>query len=177
MVASPTVSDEAKRQLMDAVAPLLAAVAELRPQDQHTPADVQALEAELERRFPAAGEQSVAIGHALRAGVTEGWLCDRGEPNARFCRLAKPSPQTHDLSVDVVSLVGDAVKHTHPKGEVTLGFVAEAGAAPDGSTFDGRPPGWVFLGPGTTHIPRVEGERMILMYFLPDGAVQWHMAG
>ena len=126
----------------------------------------------MESAFPVGGETALAIAQELRRGIAEGWLCNRGEPEARFSRLAKPSPQTHDLSIDVVSLLGSAVAHTHPNGEITLGFAAEAGEA----RFDGRPPGWVFLGPGTTHTPQVVGARMHLLYFLPQGAVIWESA-
>jgi hypothetical protein len=123
----------------------------------------------------------------VATGVRDGWLCDRGEPNARFSRIAKPGAATHGMSVDVVSLQGRAVEHSHPKGEVTIGFIAPSGTVRDpasgdpltreGATFDGRPPGWVFLPPGSRHVPSVVGARMHLVYFLPDGAVEWHMAG
>ena len=109
--------------------------------------------------------------------VDAGWLCDRGEPNARFCRLAKATAETHGLSIDVVSLEGEAVEHTHPRGEVTIGFRARGLPADASPTFDDRDPGWVFLGPGSRHAPRVDGGRMVLMYFLPDGAVEWHFPG
>lgn len=168
-------------RLRELLAPVLAKVAALDPGSRDTAERVAELEAELEAAFPFAGEHVQAIGAEIARGVEEGWLCNRGEAHARFSRLAKPTPETHDLSIDVVSLIGDAVEHTHPRGEVTIGFRAsdaqaqsddERGGAPQ---FDGRGTGWVFLAPGSRHVPRVKGHRMNLVYFLPGGAVQWHM--
>ena len=47
----------------------------------------------------------------------------------------------------------------------------DPGGAP---VFDGRGTGWVFLRPGSRHVPSVSGHRMNLIYFLPGGAVEWH---
>ena len=161
-------------RLMELLTPVLAKVAELAPQDRSDPASQRALVEAMEVAFPYAGEHAQAIGAELATGVRDGWLCNRGEPNARFSRVAKPGPTTHGLSVDVVSLEGAAVEHTHPKGEVTLGFAA-ADAEGGDPRFDGYGPGWVFMAPGSRHTPTVTGRRMHLVYFLPDGAVEWHM--
>ena len=53
---------------------------------------------------------------------------------------------------------------------ITLAFPVD-GAAP---TFEGAQRGWIVLGAGTTHTPEVVGGCMNLIYFLPDGAVEWH---
>lgn len=158
------------RRLID---PILARVAELDPAARADEASQGALVAALETEFPADGSTVEAIGQEISRGIEQGWLCNRGEPEARFSRLAKPGPETHGMSVDVVSLSGQALDHTHPKGEVTLGFAvpSEGDGAP---TFDGHGAGWVFLGPGSRHVPEVQGGRMHLIYFLPDGAVEWH---
>lgn len=166
--------------LLALIAPLLTEVAALDPAARVSAEEIAALEASLRERFPPDGPLLRAVEASLAQGVHEGWLCDRGAPHARFCRIAKATPASHGLSVDIVSLEGRAVEHTHPKGEVTIGFAVASddnGAPSSEITFDGRPPGWVFLGPGSRHTPAVEGGRMILMYFLPDGAVEWHMEG
>ena len=41
-------------------------------------------------------------------------------------------------------------------------------------TFDGRPPGWLVLPPGSRHVPTVTGGDMAILYFLPDGAITFH---
>lgn len=158
--------------LLELLEPILARVAALEPHTRRDPAAVAALEAALEHEFPYAGTHVQEIGREIERGIAEGWLCDRGDASARFSRVAKASPATHELSIDVVSMVGDAAEHTHPLGEVTLGFAS----GPDSCQFEGRAPGWVFLPPESRHVPRVTGERMHLVYFLPKGSVVWHPA-
>ncbi len=162
-------------KLRELLAPVLDKVAELAPETRRTRGSVLELEHAMERTFPAAAAHSREIGREIARGVREGWLCQRGDPNARFSRLAKPSANTHGMSVDVVSLEGKAIRHSHPLGEVTLGFAAEGFDART-CRFEGQPPGWVFLGPESTHTPEVTGGRMNLVYFLPEGAVVWHDA-
>jgi hypothetical protein len=161
-------------RLKELLAPLLAKVASLEPHERRDPEAIQDLEEQMEASFPFSGEHIQALGTEIAQGVRDGWLCNRGEADSRFSRVAKPSDTTHGLSVDCVSMTGSAVDHTHTKGEVTVGFPAE-GADADAVRFEGRPAGWVFLGPGSRHRPQVDGGRMNLIYFLPDGAVEWHM--
>jgi hypothetical protein len=163
--------NDSAEPLLELLDPVLERVAELDP-SACTDAEAQArLLRALQEAFPIDGPHVQAIGEMLRQGIADGWLCNHGEPAARFSRVAKPSPATRDLSIDVVSLEGAALAHTHPRGEVTLGFAAEGTPR-----FDGHPPGWVFMAPGSTHTPTVEGGRMYLLYVLPGGAVQWHRA-
>ena len=173
-VVSPARDPESLRILLT---PVLDALAALDPARQRSDDAVSALERALNTQFPVDGPLVSALKTSLLDGVDAGWLCDRGEPHARFCRLAKPTEDTHGFSMDVVSLAGEAVEHTHPNGEVTIGFEARDSDASSAPTFDGRPPGWVFLGPGSRHRPRVDGGRMVLLYFLQDGAVEWHFDG
>lgn len=161
-------------RLRELLAPLLAKVASLRPEDRHDEASVAELESLMEESFPYAEEHVQAVGAEISRGVKDGWLCNRGEADSRFSRLAKPAKSTHGLSVDCVSMTGMAIDHTHTKGEVTIGFAAD-GADPQAVRFEGRAAGWIFLGPGSRHRPHVEGGRMNLIYFLPDGAVEWHL--
>ncbi len=159
-------------RVMDLLPPMLAKVAELDPASARDDAARSQLLAALEDAFPTGGEAVRVLGEAITAGVADGSICNRGDDNARFSRLAKATAATHGLSIDVVSLQGPALEHSHPKGEVTLAFAAtEADGA---ARFDGHPPGWVFMPPGSRHVPTVEGGRMFLIYFLPDGAVTWH---
>lgn len=163
-------SDSPTAPLLSLLDPILARVAALAVERCTTAESIAAVEATLEREFPHAGAQVQAIGELLGKGIAEGWLADRGAPEARFSRVAKPSPATHGLSIDVVSMIGAGVEHTHPRGEVTIGFPA----TPQSCHFEARAPGWVVLGPGSRHVPTVTGARMNLIYFLPGGAVDWH---
>lgn len=158
--------------LIDQLAPFLETVAGL-PLDECRDADGAAsIAAQLERAHPAQGAAFQAVGETLRRGVAEGWLCDRGEPEARFSRVAKASPDTHDLSIDVVALEGPALRHRHPRGEITMAFAADPSTT--GSRFDDHPAGWVVMPAGSVHVPTVTGPRMHLLYFLPGGAVEWN---
>ncbi len=158
--------------LLAMLKPMAARVAALDPASRTDDASAAALAEQLEAEFPFASAEVQAIGAEIERGVSEGWLCDRGEPDARFCRLAKATEQTAEMSVDIVALSGPALRHTHPNGEVTMAFPATTDG-PVGQ-FDGHAPGWVVMAAGSTHTPTVTGPRMHLLYFLPGGAVQWH---
>jgi hypothetical protein len=158
-------------ELLELLAPILARVAELDIASHQSKTELRTLEATLEHEFPHAGEHVQAIGRAIERGIAAGELANRGEPDARFSRVAKPGPASSGLSVDIVSMIGAGLEHTHPAGEITIGFAAQPTSS---CQFEGRAPGWVCLGPGSRHVPRVEGERMNLLYFLPGGAVEWH---
>ncbi|HLT40884.1 MAG TPA: DUF4863 family protein [Enhygromyxa sp.] len=165
---------ESTTELLSLLAPILARVAELDVEQRTTPEAIRELEATLEREYPHAGSRVQAIGELLARGVREGWLADRGAPEARFGRLAKPGPATCGLSIDIVSMIGAGIEHSHPHGEITIGFLAEPEDGPQSCHFESRPPGWVVLGPDSRHVPTVTGARMNLIYFLPGGAVEWH---
>ncbi|MEE9383460.1 MAG: DUF4863 family protein [Nannocystaceae bacterium] len=170
-------TDEAtpSARLLALLGPVLQLVAEFSPARQRNAPAVEEIQQTLNQRFPILGQTVARIGTEVRLGIADGWLCNRGSPDARFSRLAKPSPKTFELSVDVVNMIGSAVDHSHPQGETTLGFAADPEHAGT-CRFDGRPAGWVFLPPGSRHVPLVEGSRMHLIYFLPEGAVEWHGA-
>jgi len=160
--------------LLEQLAPVLEHVAALPLSGCNDAKAASSLVAQLEQAMPVEGPVFQALGETLRRGVAAGWLCDRGDPSARFCRVAKASPDTHDLSIDVVALEGSALRHRHPRGEITMAFSADPSAS--GSHFDDHPPGWVVLPQGSVHTPTVTGPRMLLLYFLPAGAVEWNPA-
>lgn len=161
-------------ELLALLDPILARIAALDLAACATPAQVQALEATLEREFPHAGAQIQAIGDVIVRGISADVMANRGQGDARFSRVAKSSDATHGLSIDIVSMIGAGLEHTHPAGEVTIGFPASSETPAGDCQFESRQPGWVFLGPGSRHVPRVDGGRMNLIYFLPGGAVEWH---
>lgn len=167
-----TAVDAVRAELVGLLEPVLAHLHELHPETCTSDQEVRALERALDERFPLAGAQVQAIGRAIADGVAAGALCDRGEPGARFSRVAKPGPATHGFSVDLVRLSGAGLRHGHPQGEVTLGFAVDG----DDPRFEGRAAGWVFLRPKTVHVPEVVGGTMDLIYFLPAGTVDWSPA-
>jgi len=122
--------------------------------------------------FPADGKLVEELQALCRTGCDEGWLCARAQGGIRFGRPVKPGPLTHGFSVDVVDMADIAgPHHGHPKGEIDLVMPFEAGAA-----FDGVPSGWKVYGPGSAHRPTVSGGRALVLYLLPDGAIEFTRA-
>jgi len=42
-----------------------------------------------------------------------------------------------------------------------------------GAQFDGHGAGWVVYGPGTAHSPTVTEGRALVLYLLPQGAIEF----
>ncbi len=128
-----------------------------------------ALDADLNATFPPDGPTVRAVLAACQAGVAAGWMCQREAGGIRFGRVVKPSDATHGFSVDVVEMK-DVVgpHHRHPNGEIDLVMPIEGPAR-----FDGRGAGWVVYGPGSAHRPTVRGGKALVLYLLPQGAIEF----
>jgi hypothetical protein len=132
----------------------------------------EALEAELNRRFPAGGEVFRSIEDACRAAIVAGWMCSREHAGIRYGRVVKPGDGTHGFSVDVVDMDNVAGgHHRHPAGEIDLIMPVSGTAA-----FDGRGAGWLVYGPGSAHVPTVTGGRALVLYLLPQGLIEFTAA-
>ena len=118
---------------------------------------------------PADGDLIRPIRDTAMAAVESDWLLPKENGGVRFGRIAK---DLDGFSVDVVLMSGPGPKHRHPNGEIDLCF-ARAGEP----KFDGHPEGWVIYGPDTTHVPTVSDGEMLILYFLPDGAIDFVDAG
>lgn len=106
---------------------------------------------------------------SCQAGVAEGWLCQREGGGIRYGRVFKPEDALHRFSVDVVDMQDLAgPHHSHPNGEIDL-IMPIAGEA----QFDGRPAGWCVYPPGSAHHPTVRQGRALVLYLLPEGAIQF----
>lgn len=118
-----------------------------------------------------------SLAEACRAGVAEGWLCRREHGGIRYGRALAPTPATHGFSVDVVDMADVAgPHHVHPNGEIDLvmPLAAGEGLAPGGgAAFDGQAAGWKVYGPGSAHRPTVAGGRALVLYLLPQGAIEF----
>lgn len=128
-----------------------------------------ALEAQLNASHAAASVTFREIFAACRSGIEEGWMCNREAGGIRYGRVVKPGPATHGFSVDVVemdSIVGP--HHRHPNGEIDLVMPLDESAR-----FDDRRAGWVVYGPGSAHRPTVSGGKALVLYLLPDGAIEF----
>jgi hypothetical protein len=58
--------------------------------------------------------------------------------------------------------------HAHPNGEIDLIMPLTTGAQ-----FDNHPVGWLVYGPGTAHHPTVTEGRALILYLLPQGAIEF----
>ncbi|MCP4329774.1 MAG: DUF4863 family protein [Alphaproteobacteria bacterium] len=124
---------------------------------------------DLNRLFPADGEQYHAIERACHAAIGAGWMCQEGGKGRRFGRVIEPSPTSDGFSVDVVDITDfRGPHHRHPTGEICMVMpVAEA------ATFCGHGRGWCVFEPGSDHYPEVTGGRALVLYLLPDGRIDF----
>ena len=131
-----------------------------------------ALEQELNQRFPADGPVFRELFDACRAAVAAGWMCNREAGGIRYGRVVKPAAATNGFSVDVVEM--DSTKgphHRHPNGEIDLIMPLTANAK-----FDGCGAGWLVYGPGSAHSPTVSEGKALVLYLLPQGAIEFTRA-
>ncbi|HUR28506.1 MAG TPA: DUF4863 family protein [Planctomycetota bacterium] len=124
--------------------------------------------AELRARLDPSSPQARALGEELLRLCNEGKIANRGELPVKWGRVSKATPETLHQSIDVVLMNGAGPRHRHPAGEVN--FCIAVDGAP---TFEGEPPGWVVLEPGSTHVPTVRGGTMLIVYLLPRGEMEF----
>jgi hypothetical protein len=106
---------------------------------------------------------------SCEAGVAEGWLANREGGGIKYGRIFKPSDELNGFSVDVVDMKNIAgPHHTHPNGEIDLVMPIEGDAQ-----FDGRAAGWCVYPAGSAHRPTVSQGRALVLYLLPQGAIEF----
>jgi Domain of unknown function (DUF4863) len=127
------------------------------------------LESELNAAYPGDSTAFRDVFEACRAGIAAGWICNREAGGIRYGRVVKSGPATHGFSIDVVEMNDIAgPHHRHPNGEIDLVMPLEGNAR-----FDGRGAGWMVYEPGTAHRPTVSGGKALILYLLPDGAIEF----
>lgn len=127
------------------------------------------LEALLNVEFPADGAEFNRIFEACKAAIAAGWMCNREAGGIKFSRVIKPSEAIHGFSVDVVEMNDcKGPHHRHPNGEIDMIMPLDAGAQ-----FDGRGRGWLVYPAGHAHFPTVTGGKAIVLYLLPEGAIEF----
>ena len=128
-----------------------------------------ALEDHLNATFPSDGGDFQRLKALCAEGERDGWLMSREAGGIKFGRAVKPGGEAGHLSVDVVRMKDvKGPHHVHTKGEI--GAIMAIGGAPE---FDGRPEGWYVYPPGSDHHPTVKGGDAYVLYFLPDGAIEF----
>lgn len=106
---------------------------------------------------------------ACRAGIADGWMCKHEGGGIRYGRVIKATDATHGYSVDVVDMENIAgPHHVHPNGEIDLIMPLT-----DGAQFDHHPAGWCVYGAGSAHAPTVTAGRALVLYLLPQGAIEF----
>jgi Domain of unknown function (DUF4863) len=106
---------------------------------------------------------------ACETGVAEGWLANREGGGIKYGRIFKPSDELNGFSVDVVDMKDIAgPHHTHPNGEIDLVMPVDGDAQ-----FDGRAAGWCVYPAGSAHRPTVSRGRALVLYLLPQGAIEF----
>ena len=129
-------------------------------------ADPAAARAAIESAAPFDGELVASVRAHAFAGAEAGWLTPREQGGIHFGRVSK---DLAGFSLDAVSMDRPGPRHRHPNGEIDLCFAAGGGTP----RFDGHPEGWVVYGPGSAHVPTVTDGAMLILYFLPGGAIEW----
>lgn len=129
----------------------------------------KALGAELNRLIPGDGAEFKAIEAACHQAIKDGWMCEREAGGVRYGRVLKPSPELQGFSVDVVHMKDvKGPHHRHPKGEIDMIMPI----SPD-AVFDGHGRGWLVYGPDSAHHPTVSKGDALVLYLLPDGAIEF----
>lgn len=127
------------------------------------------LESHLNAEHGAGSHLYEQIFDACKIGVRDGWLCTREADGIRFGRVLKATEATHGFSVDVVDMQDIAgPPHVHPQGEIDLIMPLTPNAR-----FDGHPAGWCVYEPGSAHQPTVAEGRSLVLYLLPQGAIEF----
>lgn len=147
-----------KEQFVEMLRPLAAALQAV---------DVDAADASQQvENIAAFGSDSIAaIRKAALAHIDSEWLMPKEAGGVRFGRVAK---ELCGFSVDCVYMSGPGPRHRHPNGEIDLCFTTKGEAR-----FDGHPEGWLVYGKGSAHVPTVTDGEMLILYFLPGGAIEF----
>jgi hypothetical protein len=98
-------------------------------------ADLAKARETLTQRLPPGSERARSLNTDLLRLLETGSIANRGEPPARYGRVARASDDTLGFSIDVVDMNGAGPAHHHPLGEVNWCVALEGDPR-----FDGHPP-------------------------------------
>ena len=120
----------------------------------------------LNHMFPSDGLIFQDVKATCISAIEEGWMCNRGDDSLKFGRIIK---DLDGFSIDVV-LMNNVVgpHHRHPEGEIDMIMPLS-----DDAKFDGNGVGWLVYGPNSAHQPTVTDGKAIILYLLPDGAIEF----
>ena len=127
--------------------------------------DSQDAAAQAERAAPFASAAVAAVRTAAIANLASEWLLPKAHGGIRFGRVVK---ELLGFSVDAVLMDVPGPRHRHPNGELDLCVTTKGDPR-----FDGKPAGWGVYGKDSVHVPTVLGGEMLVLYFLPGGAIEF----
>ena len=149
-------------QAFDTLVATIAATVADRPLDA-------TLEHTLNERFGTGSPTFEALSRLCAEGERDGWLLQREAGGIKYGRAVKPHTKAGAFSVDVVRMKDVAgPHHVHTNGEI--GALMPIEGVP---TFDGKPKGWYVYPPGSDHHPTVSDGDAYVLYFLPEGAIEF----
>ncbi|MBO6637787.1 MAG: DUF4863 family protein [Roseitalea sp.] len=129
----------------------------------------EGLAAHLNATFPRGGPDFERLAELCAEGEADGWLMAREAGGIKFGRAIKPGVDAGRFSVDVVRMRDVRGPHyVHTNGEV--GAVLPIDGTPKFDDFDA---GWYVYPPGSDHHPTVSGGDAYVVYWLPDGAIEF----
>lgn len=127
------------------------------------------LETRLNDKYGAESDAFAALEKLCKAGLAEGWLCEREAGGIKFGRALKPGDDTGGFSVDVVEMNDiRGPHHIHTTGEIGMIMPLEGDAK-----FDGKGRGWYVYPPGSAHYPTVSDGNALVLYLLPGGEIEF----
>ena len=154
-----TAMDRTKEDLIASLTPIAETLADCDLSDP------RAATVWLDAALPFDSEPIRALRELAEAGAAAGWLLPKETGSIRFGRVAK---DLAGFSIDAVLMSDPGPRHRHPNGEIDLCFALDG--AP---RFDGHAEGWTVYPPESTHVPTVRGGTMLILYFLPGGAIEF----
>ncbi len=124
------------------------------------------LQSELDKEFSTSFQGDVLA--LCKKGIASGEFCSREAGGIKYGRVVKPDG-FHGFSIDIVEMDDIAGPfHVHPNGEIDLILPLDSNA-----TFDGKGQGWMVYPAGSAHRPTTKEGNAIVLYLLPDGAIEF----
>ena len=123
----------------------------------------------LNAKFPKNSSTIKQLYALCQEGERDGWMLGYEAGGVKYGRVIKPNTQAGRFSVDVVrmkNVVGP--HHIHPKGEI--GIILPIEGEP---LFDDYDTTWYVFAPQTNHFPTVTKGDAYIIYFLPEGAIEF----
>ena len=132
-----------------------------------SPESAVKLQEVLNHAFSAESAVMQNVFQQMREGLNEGWLCPNPGRDLSWGHVSD-AENANGFSIESVLMSNTGPGHVHPRGEIDLCFPLSGQPQ-----FDGCSETWVVCSAQSWHIPTVTGGEMLILYFLPDGDIQF----